>query len=92
MKSKFYGLMKNNVCRMAYMLVKRNHLKNPFSKSRIAGKKWVKLFLKRYKQKLLLKRPTGTFFAEAFGFSKKKVDAFFDLFEEVYTKDNYTIL
>lgn len=37
-----------------------------------------------------MRRPTGTSFARGFGFSKQKVDAFFDLLEEVYTKGNYT--
>ncbi|CAG5020091.1 unnamed protein product [Parnassius apollo] len=37
-----------------------------------------------------MRRPTGTSFARAFGFSKEKVDAFSDLLEEVYTKGNYT--
>ncbi|CAK1578294.1 unnamed protein product [Parnassius mnemosyne] len=90
MESKFHGLTRNDVRRMAYMLAKRNNLENPFGESGTAGKKWLKLFLNRHKQKLSMRRPTGTSFARAFGFSKEKVDAFFDLLEEVYTKGNYT--
>ncbi|CAG4969864.1 unnamed protein product [Parnassius apollo] len=90
MDSKFHGLTRNDVRRMAYMLAKRNHLENPFGESGMTGKKWLKLFLNRHKQKLSMRRPTGTSFARPFGFSKEKVDAFFDLREEVYTKGNYT--
>ncbi|CAH2001885.1 unnamed protein product [Acanthoscelides obtectus] len=58
MESKFYGLTRSDVRRMAYMLAKRNQLKNPFGDTGLAGKKWLKLFLKRHKDKLSVRRPT----------------------------------
>ncbi|CAH2013313.1 unnamed protein product [Acanthoscelides obtectus] len=89
MESKFYGLRRSDVRRMAYMLAKRNQLKNPFGDTGLAGKKWLKLFLKRHKDKLSVRRPTGTSFARAFGFIKEKADTFFDLLEGVYVQENY---
>lgn len=77
MESKFYGLTRADVRRMAYMLAKRNNLQNPFGESGMAGKKWLKLFLNRYKAKLSIRKPTGTSFARAFGFNKEKVNTFF---------------
>lgn len=89
MESKFHGLTRNDVRRMAYMLARRNQLENPFGNAGMAGKKWLKLFLKRHKDKLSVRRPTGTSFARAFGFSKEKVDTFFELLEDVYVLGNY---
>ncbi|KAL3289936.1 hypothetical protein HHI36_023319 [Cryptolaemus montrouzieri] len=37
----------------------------------MAGKKWLKLFLKCHKPKLSLRKPTGISFARPFGFSKQ---------------------
>ncbi|CAH1958334.1 unnamed protein product [Acanthoscelides obtectus] len=91
MESKFYGLRRSDVRRMAYMLAKRNQLKNPFGDTGLAGKKWLKLFLKRHKDKLSVRRPTGTSFARAFGFIKEKADTFFDLLEGVYVQENYDL-
>ncbi|CAH1974977.1 unnamed protein product [Acanthoscelides obtectus] len=76
MEGKFYGLTRNDVRRMAYMLSKRNQLKNPFGETGLAGKKWLKLFLKRHKDKLSVRKPAGTSFARAFGFSKEKFKHF----------------
>jgi uncharacterized protein YraI len=89
MESKFHGLTRTDLRRMAFMLAKRNNLQNPFGESGMAGKKWLKLFLNRHKDKLSIRRPTGTSFARAFGFDKEKVEAFFNLLEELYTKNNY---
>ncbi|KAJ8948626.1 hypothetical protein NQ318_022691 [Aromia moschata] len=68
-ESKFHGLMKTDLRRMAYMLAKRNNLQNPYSES--------------------VRRPTGSSFARAFGFDKEKVDALFNLLEDVYNKNNH---
>ncbi|CAG4986635.1 unnamed protein product [Parnassius apollo] len=89
MESKFHSLTRTEIRRMAFMLAKRNNLQNPFGESGMAGKKWLKLFLNRHKDKLSIRRPTGTSFARAFGFDKEKVEAFFNLLEELYTKNNH---
>ncbi|KAK9871906.1 hypothetical protein WA026_015155 [Henosepilachna vigintioctopunctata] len=86
MESMFHGLTRTDLRRMAYMLAKRNNLQNPFGESRMAGKKWLKLFLNRHKDKLAIRIPTGTSFARAFGFDEEKVDAFFSLLESFTLK------
>ncbi|XP_045456068.1 uncharacterized protein LOC123665882 [Melitaea cinxia] len=90
LESKFHGLTRTDLHRMAYMLAVRNNLQNPFGESGIAGKTWLRLFLKRHKDKLSIRRPTGTSFARVFGFNKENVDNFFQLLEEIYEKNNYS--
>ncbi|GBP38960.1 hypothetical protein EVAR_95579_1 [Eumeta japonica] len=89
MESKFYGLTRSDLRRMAYMLAKRNNLPNPFQESGLAGKTWLRLFLKRHKDKLSVRKPTGTSFARAFGFNKDNVNNFFQLLDEIYEKNKY---
>ncbi|KAL0858570.1 hypothetical protein ABMA27_012420 [Loxostege sticticalis] len=89
MESKFHGLTRSDLRRMAYMLAKRNNLPNPFQESGLAGKTWLRLFLKRHKDKLSVRKPTGTSFARAFGFNKDNVNNFFQLLDEIYEKNKY---
>ncbi|KAL0809939.1 hypothetical protein ABMA28_010794 [Loxostege sticticalis] len=89
MESKFHGLTRSDLRRMAYMLAKRNNLPNPFQESGLAGKTWLRLFLKRHKDKLSVRKPTGTSFARAFGFNKDNVNHFFQLLDEIYEKNKY---
>lgn len=89
MESKFHGLTRNDVRRMAYMLAKRNHLENPFVSPESLEKVAEAIFKKSHKEKISLRKPTSMSFARAFAFSKEKVDAFFDLLEDVYAKGNY---
>lgn len=87
LESKFHGLPRTDLRRMAYMLAVRNNLQNTFGESGIAGKTWLSLFLKRHKDKLSIRRPTGTSFARVFGFNKENVDNSFQLLEEIYEKN-----
>ncbi|KAJ8895285.1 hypothetical protein PR048_000610 [Dryococelus australis] len=52
----------------------------------IAGKKWVSLFHKHHKTKLSERKPTGTSYSRAVGFSKENTDKFYKLLEDVYEK------
>lgn len=89
MESKFYGLSRSDLKRMAYSLAVRNELRHPFNNSMEAGRGWLDLFLKRHKKTLSLRRPTGTSFARACGFNKENVDNFFQNLEGAYDKYKY---
>ena len=89
MEASFFGLTRVDLRRMAVQLAERNNIEHPF-KNEMAGKKWARLFLKRHKNKLSERKPTGTSYARALGFSKENTDTFFNLLEEVYDKEKYT--
>lgn len=89
MESKFYGLTRGDLQRMAYSLALRNGKQHPFGNSMQAGRGWLDLFLKRHDNILSLRRPTGTSFARACGFRKENVDQFFANLEAAYEKHNY---
>jgi hypothetical protein len=81
MDSRFYGLRKKDITRMAFQLAMKNGLKHPFSSEKqSAGKKWLKGFLKRHPQ-LSFRKPQGTSIARVKGFSPENVKLFFELYE-----------
>lgn len=76
MDTRFYGLRRKDITRMAFELALRNGLKHPFSAEKMcAGKKWLRDFLKRHLQ-LSLRKPQGTSFARVKGFSPENVKRF----------------
>lgn len=89
MEAAYFGLTRSDLRRMALQLAVKNNLNHPF-KDQMAGKKWLKLFLKRHKSTLAQRKPTGTSYARALGFSKENVDKFFGLLENVFEKHKYT--
>lgn len=90
MEKKFYGLTRRDIKRLAYQLAVVNDLPNPFSKqNETAGRKWLDLFIKRHKDVITVRKPTGTSFNRAKGFNKETVAAFFDLLEAEVEKYNY---
>ncbi|XP_046389327.1 uncharacterized protein LOC124158184 [Ischnura elegans] len=74
---------------MAVQVAGKNNLGHPF-KDDIAGKKWVSIFLKRHRAKLSERKPTGTSFRRALGFSKENIEKFYKLLENVYDKGKFT--
>ncbi|XP_046684474.1 uncharacterized protein LOC124370228 [Homalodisca vitripennis] len=89
MEASFFGLTRADLRRIAVQLAERNQIAHPF-KNEIAGKKWVRLFLQRHKSKLSERKPTGTSYSRALGFSKENVEMFFGLLDEVYEKEKFT--
>lgn len=88
MESKFYGLTRQDVRKMAYQLAVKNNIEHPF-RNNIEGRAWLDHFLLRHKDKLSIRSPTGTSNARAQGFNKEAVDKLFDLLEEEFLKHNY---
>lgn len=90
MESKFYGLTRNDLKRLAYQLAIQNKIEHPFSsKSMMAGRCWLDQFLNRHKSTLSIRKPCGTSFARALGFTREKVNMFFDILEAEFEKHNY---
>ncbi|XP_046382337.1 tigger transposable element-derived protein 6-like [Ischnura elegans] len=89
MEASFFGLTRNDLRRMAVQVAGKNNLEHPF-KDDIAGEKWVSLFLKRHRAKLSERKPTGTSFSSALGFSKENIEKFYDLMENVNDKGKFT--
>lgn len=87
MEAKFHGLTRKDVRRMAYTLATRNNIKHPFG-GNMAGRAWLRLFLQRHKE-LSVRRPTGTSYSRARGFSKENVASFFNVLEKEYDKHLY---
>lgn len=91
MEKKFFGLTRRDLCSIAFQLARQNNLPNPFSLlHQSAGKNWMKRFLRRHKEQISLRRPTGTSTQRAAGFNKESVDEFFGLLETIFEEKKYT--
>ncbi|XP_023011872.2 uncharacterized protein [Leptinotarsa decemlineata] len=89
MEESGFGLTRRDIKLLAYQLAEKNNLTHKFSKeNQLAGKTWLRLFLKRHPE-LSFRRPTGTSIARLKGFNKENVDEFFKLLEEAMEKHNY---
>ncbi|KAL0867828.1 hypothetical protein ABMA27_008529 [Loxostege sticticalis] len=87
MEDKLYGLTQMDMRRLAYQLAVKNNVPNPFNDER-AGRYWLKGFLSRHKHILSMRKPSGTSFARANGFTREKMDEFYDNLEKVYDETN----
>lgn len=72
---------------MAFQLALQNNLPHPF-KGGAAGKKWLRLFLKRHPA-LSMRRPENLSMARVKGFTKANVDTFFKVLDPQLEKVNY---
>ncbi|XP_069693143.1 tigger transposable element-derived protein 1-like [Periplaneta americana] len=90
MESLFYGLTRTDVRQMAYQLAVRNNVDNPFGKSGIAGKDWLRRFMQRHKDVLAIRKPTGTSHARATGFNREEVHKFFDLLDSLFAQHQFS--
>lgn len=79
MERSYYGLTSNDLRRMAFQLAMRNNIPHPFSNViKTAGRKWVRLFIKRHPA-LTFRKPQTLSLARIQGFSKENVGKFFDI-------------
>lgn len=89
MESKFHGLTRNDIRRMAYQLCTKNNIPYPFSNGESAGRAWFDHFMARHKGTLSILKPSATSFSRANGFNRQAVDSFFDLLEAEFKKHNF---
>lgn len=89
MESKFYGLTRADVRRLAFQLCERNGVQHPFGKDGIAGRAWFDHFMNRHKDVLSLLKPTATSFARANNFNEDAVNGFFNILEAEFERHQY---
>lgn len=89
MESKLFGMTTNDIKIMAYQLAVRNDIAHPFGADK-AGRGWIDHFLTRHRDRLSLRKPTGTSAARVLGFTREKVEPFFDILDQLYDKHQFT--
>ncbi len=88
MDSLFYGLTLRSFRRLVYQYAMMNNIPNTFNEeSKLAGRDFVKSFLKRHK--LSLRMPMKTSMARMMGFNKSQVDLFFANLTTLLEKHNF---
>ncbi len=79
MDAGYYGLRRRDIKSMAFQLALRNRIPHPFSTtSKMAGKKWLKGFL-RHHPELRFRKPQSITMARVQAFTKENVDRFFSV-------------
>ena len=87
---KSFGCTGDDVRRPAFQLAVQNKIPGPFAIVKEAvGKDWFKSCMKRHRDKLSLRQPTGTPTARATGFSKEQVGICFDLYGKELAVHDY---
>jgi len=88
LESRFYGLTRDSVLRLAYQIAKANKITTRFNESKQkAGKEWLRCFLSRHPE-ISLRTPEATSLARAAGFNRQRVDSFFQLLEKIVKEEN----
>nr|CAI5862406.1 unnamed protein product [Callosobruchus analis] len=75
MEGLFYGLIRMDLRRLAYQGV--------------AGRYWLKGFLKRHQNILSVRQPTGTSYARANGFTRERMNEFYDNLETIQSTTSF---
>lgn len=83
LESRFFGMTRTDVRRLAYEVAEKMKIKHPFNKElKMAGKGWLHGFRQRNPE-LSLRLPEATSLARAEAFNKPQVDKFFSKLEQV---------
>jgi helix-turn-helix, Psq domain/Tc5 transposase DNA-binding domain len=86
LEGRFFGITYMDLRELAFQLAVKNNLHHQFNTEKdVAGKKWVRLFMKRHPS-LSLRQPEATSYARATGFNKPAVDKIVSLLTEIVDK------
>nr|CAI5854020.1 unnamed protein product [Callosobruchus analis] len=88
MEGLFYGLTRMDLRRPAYQVAVQNNIENPFREG-VAGRYWLKGFLKRHQNILSVRQPTGTSYARANGFTRERMNEFYDNLETIQSTTSF---
>nr|CAI5862407.1 unnamed protein product [Callosobruchus analis] len=88
MEGLFYGLIRMDLRRLAYQVAVQNNIENPFREG-VAGRYWLKGFLKRHQNILSVRQPTGTSYARANGFTRERMNEFYDNLETIQSTTSF---
>jgi hypothetical protein len=90
MQERFYGLMPNDVRKLAFEFAEKLHIPHTFdSNAKMAGEDWMGCFLKRHPE-LAIRKPEPTSIGRAVGFNKPQVDIFYENLRTLIEKNNPT--
>jgi hypothetical protein len=83
-----YGMSKMDVRTLAYQYAAANKLKYPqqWDENKLAGRKWMRVFLKKYREHITLRKPEYTSLAWSTSFSKFNVQQFFNNVKAIHEK------
>lgn len=83
MESRFYGLTRSSLLKLAYQIAMQNNVKTRFSNEKqAAGKEWLRGFLNRHNE-VALRIPEATSLARAAGFNRQRVSQFYELLQKI---------
>lgn len=85
--SKYYGLTRESLKELAYLLAVRNDIPHPFQNGK-AGRAWLEGFMKRQPE-LSFRAPESTSLARCSGFNRLMVQRFYDNLWEVYERHGF---
>jgi len=87
MSDLYFGITKEQLCKLAYEVAVRNNIKHNFSlEKKTAGNDWFQGFISRNRT-LSLRKPESTSIARVIGFRRSEVSRFYDNLSEVYAKE-----
>ena len=83
MESRFYGLTRSSLLKLAYQIAVRNNITTRFNDDKqAAGKEWLHGFLQR-NPAIALRIPEATSLARAAGFNRQRVTGFYTLLQKI---------
>nr|CAI5849892.1 unnamed protein product [Callosobruchus analis] len=82
MEGLFYGLTRMDLRRLAYQVAVQNNIENPFREG-VAGRYWLKGFLKWHQNILSVRQPTGTSYA------RETMNQFYDNLETIQSTTSF---
>nr|CAI5849891.1 unnamed protein product [Callosobruchus analis] len=82
MEGLFYGLTRMDLRRLAYQVAVQNNIENPFREG-VAGRYWLKGFLKWHQNILSVRQPTGTSYA------RERMNQFYDNLETIQSTTSF---
>jgi hypothetical protein len=89
MSDLYFGLTKEQLCRLAYELAWKNGIKHNFNNDKkMAGTDWFYGFMSR-NPSVSLRKPEATSLSRVIGFRRNEVQRFFDNLTSVYDKEKF---
>ena len=84
MSALYYGVTKQDLCKLAYQVAERNKIAHSFNEDRkMAGTDWFYGFLKRNPD-LTMRIPEATSLSRVIGFRRSEVNRFYDNLRQVF--------
>jgi len=85
----YFGITKEQLCKLAYELAWKNGMKHPFNVDKqSAGDDWFQGFIAR-NPTISLRKAESTSIARVIGFRRSEVSRFFDNLAQVYDKEKF---